>query len=142
MHELNEIKRQNEEIFNIAFGYNGHLRYEYNDLVAKLKDAIHALEETWEERREREKYEIEKKKDREELERIRDDLDCANEMSYWDDLFEIYQIVFDDIDAYGCYKFKDLKMKLLETFPTDNLKAELIKHEKDMKKWEEENDKD
>ena len=130
MHELNVIKSQNEEIFEIVLGYNAHLRYDFEELKSKLKHLVEFYTDhshIYLDEQDVERYERE-------LENIRHDRECIKDMSYWNDLFEIYQIVFDDIDAHYNRDFKQLKSKLLEKFSTVNLATELADLEEYKKK--------
>jgi len=139
MKELNDIKIQNMEIYNIVLGYNGHLRYSFEELKTKLKEVV----EFYVDQDYREINERDTARDFKELWRAREDIDTLSDMSYWDDLQEVYQIVYNDIDAWDRNDFKSLKAILRKHFPTDNLDSELAdleEYRKKLKKEREERD--
>ena len=139
MKQLNDIKIQNMEIYNIVLGYNGHLRYSFEELKTKLTELV----EFYVDHDYRALNERDTSRDFEELWRERDDIDTLSDMSYWDDLQEVYQIVYNDIDAWGRNDFKSLKAILRKHFPTDNLDSELAdleEYRKKLKKEREERD--
>jgi hypothetical protein len=130
MKELNDIKIQNMEIYNIVLGYNGHLRYSFEELKTKLKEVV----EFYVDQDYRELNERDTSRDFQELWRAREDIDTLSDISYWDDLEEVYRIVYNDIDAWHRNDFKSLKAILRKHFPTDNLDSELADLEEYRKK--------
>ena len=103
-----------QKVYEIVFGYHGHLRNDFKELEKKLIELVESfVDERVENSDYREKHDLEK--DLKELENLRDNYDYEEEDYHH--LCEIYTIVYGDEEAHWNYQFEDLRKKLKRHFP-------------------------
>lgn len=103
-----------ERVYEIVFGYHGHLRYDFNELEEKLNELVESFVGTTVANSDyRDAPNLEK--DLKELENLRKSFDYQEEDYH--ELCEVYSIVYDDEDARWHHDFDSLRKKLKKHFP-------------------------
>ena len=103
-----------QKVYDIVFGYHGHLRNNFKELEKKLNELVESfMDERVRSSDYRNKHDL--KKDLEELENLRESYDYEEEDYHH--LCEVYAIVYGDEDASWNHKFEDLRKKLKRHFP-------------------------
>lgn len=112
--KLYDSHKNLQKVYDIVFGYNGHLRNDFKELEKKLIELVESfVDERVENSDYREIPDLEK--DLEELERLRESYDYEEEDYH--NLCEVYTIVYRDEEAHWEYSFEDLRKKLKRHFP-------------------------
>lgn len=102
-----------EKVYEIVFGYHGHLRNNFDELEKKLNELVESFVGTTVANSDyRDAPNLEK--DLKELENLRESYDSQEEV--FNELCDVYTIVYGDEDAHWDYSFEDLTEKLKKYF--------------------------